>query len=154
LWIEGMDITPETTEQTHHRLMQVMAHARMERLSGEYTFVEFPANAFSVQHADRALALVRDASSWSALIPAMDQTAPEERYLMLSFHFAADIPNSGFVGWLATQFKQRLGTGVFVVCGQNSRDGGIYDYWGIPVAVAAQALALVQSFGARLKEAQ
>ena len=25
-----------------------------------------------------------------------------------------------------------FGTGVFVICGQNSGDGGIFDYWGVP----------------------
>jgi Family of unknown function (DUF6196) len=148
-----MDITPETPDQTHARLMQVMAHARMEKMAGDYTLAEFPLNAFPQALANSALAFVRDANSWSALIPATEQTAAQERYLLLSFHFAADIPNSGFVGWLATQFKQRLGTGVFVVCGQNSNDGGVYDYWGIPVAVAAPALAFVESLGARLHPA-
>jgi Family of unknown function (DUF6196) len=148
-----MDITPETPDQTHARLMQVMAHARMEKMAGDYTFAEYPLNAFPLALAQHALAFVRDANSWSALVRATDQTATQERYLLLSFHFAADIPNSGFVGWLATQFKQRLGAGVFVVCGQNSNDGGVYDYWGIPLAVAAPALALVESLGARLHAA-
>jgi hypothetical protein len=36
------------------------------------------------------------------------------------------------VGWLASHMKQTLGSGVFVVCGQNHRQGGIFDYWGCP----------------------
>jgi hypothetical protein len=31
--------------------------------------------------------------------------------------------------------KKKLGTGVFVVCGQNSNKGGIYDYWGCPLEI-------------------
>jgi len=45
------------------------------------------------------------------------------------------LDNSGFVGWLATHMKRSLGTGVFVVCGQNSARGGIFDYWGCPYAI-------------------
>jgi Family of unknown function (DUF6196) len=145
-----MDITPETPSQTHERLKRVMAHARMVQMPGDYTFAEFAADAFPSELVPQALAFVRDAQSWSALLPASERTPQHDRYMLLSFHFAADIPNSGFVGWLATQFKQYLGTGVFVVCGQNAKDGGIYDYWGIPIKVAQPALALVASLGAQL----
>jgi hypothetical protein len=145
-----MDITPETPQQTHARLIRVMAHARATRFEHDYTFAEYPVDAFPSHELHRALAFVRDKSSWSALLPASESTPPDERYLLISFHFAAGIPNSGFVGWLATQFKQQLGTGVFVVCGQNSRDGGVYDYWGIPRAVTQPALDLLASLGARI----
>ncbi len=143
-----MDVTPETEVQTHTRLQQVMTHARAIQFAGDYTFTEYAANAFPAHELHRALAFVRDEKSWSALLPASTNTPPDERYLLISFHFAADIPNSGFVGWLATQFKQHLGTGVFVVCGQNSNDGGVYDYWGIPRSVAQPALDLLASLGA------
>jgi hypothetical protein len=145
-----MDVTPETPSQTHERLKLVMAHARMAQMPGDYTFAELAADAFPLELVPQALAFVRDAQSWSALLPASEQTPQHERYLLLSFHFAADLPNSGFVGWLASQFKQHLGTGVFVVCGQNSQDGGIYDYWGIPIEVAKPALALVVALGAKV----
>jgi hypothetical protein len=60
----------------------------------------------------------------------------------------AGMDNSGFVGWLATEFKRRLGTGVFVVCGQNRDRGGIYDYWGCPVQVRAQAAQVLDELRA------
>ena len=51
-------------------------------------------------------------------------------------HFDPALDNSGFVGWLASHLKAVLGTGVFVVCGQNGARGGIFDYWGCPIRVA------------------
>jgi hypothetical protein len=47
------------------------------------------------------------------------------------------------VGWLASILKRNLGTGVFVVCGQNSRRGGIFDYWGVPLAMRNEAMSLL-----------
>ena len=60
-----------------------------------------------------------------------------------SFHFRSGLDNSGFVGWLATRLKARLGTGVFVVCGQNSARGGIFDYWGFPTDLRHDAIMLL-----------
>jgi hypothetical protein len=48
------------------------------------------------------------------------------------------------VGWLATHLKQRFGTGVFVTCGQNRRDGGVFDYWGVPLALREDVFAEVE----------
>ena len=65
--------------------------------------------------------------------------AADERFALFSFHFPPGLDNSGFVGWLATHLKRRLGTGVFVICGQNSDRGGIYDYWGCPAQLRVAA---------------
>ena len=143
-----MDVTPETPEQARRRLLRVMAHARADVLPGDYTFAEFPVAEFPAHLASLAggaLALVRDEAVWSALLPASTQTRAEDRYAVVCFHFAAGIPNSGFVGWLASEFKRELGTGVFVVCGHNASDGGVFDYWGIPRSVAGQAIELVRA---------
>ena len=64
---------------------------------------------------------------------------------MFSFHFPDGLDNSGFVGWLAGALKDRLGTGVFVVCGSDAARGGVYDYWGCPVALLQDAVAVVRS---------
>ncbi len=61
--------------------------------------------------------------------------------------------NSGFVGWLACWLKRELGTGVVVVCGQNSRRGGVYDYWGCPAHLCEQATAFSTSPEPLLREA-
>lgn len=58
-----------------------------------------------------------------------------EPFGLFRFHFPPGVDNSGFVGWLATRLKRELGTGVFVVCGQNSKRGGIFDYWGYPATL-------------------
>ncbi|MBA3339895.1 MAG: hypothetical protein H0T54_09185, partial [Geodermatophilaceae bacterium] len=61
-----------------------------------------------------------------------------------SFHFPYGLDNSGFVGWLGSVLKHELGTGVFVVCGQNSRRGGIYDYWGCPAQLRHEAARVIE----------
>ena len=63
--------------------------------------------------------------------------------LLVSFPEGVD--NSGFVGWVATHLKRHLGTGVFVICGQNSRRGGIFDYWGIPLQMRNAAQSLIDA---------
>ena len=153
-----MDVTPETPEQTRKRLLRVMAHARVDVLPGDYTFAEFPLAQFPahlVAHpAIEALALVRDHAVWSALVPAPASAQAEDRYAVVCLHFAPDIPNSGFVGWLASEFKQQLGTGVFVVCGHHAADGGVFDYWGIPGSIAPQAVSLIHAIQARGRGAE
>lgn len=128
-----VSISVETPAQTEARLLQVIRSANVTWFEGEYTFLEFPLAALPSPFPNGALACVRDDTSWSILAPAVDDG---ERFRVFRFHFPPDLDNSGFVGWLAGRFKQGFGTGVFVVCGQNSAAGGIYDYWGVPTAVA------------------
>lgn len=63
-----------------------------------------------------------------------------------------NVDNSGFVGWLATHIKRATGSGVFVVCGQNSCGGGIYDHWGCPEAVADPVLETIHALAGRRPE--
>jgi len=125
-----MYISKETEEQTEKRLLQVISKAEFKEYSGAYAFEEFPINEFRVKAKDTALAYIRDAEVWSQLIPVEDKTTTQEQFKVISFHFPPNLDNSGFVGWLATHLKRRIGTGVFVICGQNSSRGGIFDYWG------------------------
>lgn len=129
-----MYVSRESAEQTAHRLLRVIAQAEFRVYEGAYVFDEFPADDFSRKAKPAALALVRDEKVWSQLVRAED--ADGELFKIFSFHFAVGLDNSGFVGWLASHLKQQVGTGVFVVCGQNSGRGGIFDYWGCPLEVA------------------
>lgn len=129
-----VDISHETTEQTEQRLRRVIAEARLRVYPGKYAFVEFTPDQFPAAVQADALALVRDDKVWSQLVPSHD--TGKEQFGLFRFHFPAGADNSGFVGWLATHLKNRFGTGVFVTCGQNSADGGIFDYWGVPGELA------------------
>ncbi|MFM0504052.1 DUF6196 family protein [Paraburkholderia caffeinilytica] len=131
-----VDISHETVEQTEHRLQRVITEARLRIYPGAYTFVEFPLDQFPGAVRADALALVRDDNVWSQLVPS--HGAQKELFGIFRFHFPAGADNSGFVGWLATHLKNRFGTGVFVTCGQNHADGGIFDYWGVPEALAEE----------------
>ena len=137
-----MYISNETAEQTEHRLLKVIAETELKIFEGHYVFEEFPLKDFQENFRDSALAYVRDKEVWSQLVPSEDET--EELFTLISFHFKPNFDNSGFVGWLATYLKQRLGTGVFVVCGQNSNNGGIFDYWGCPNEVGDEFIKEVR----------
>jgi hypothetical protein len=135
-----MYISNETFEQTESRLQKVIKSANLKIFESFYYFKEIPHTNFVFNH--EALAIVRDDEVWSLLIPETDEHA--EKFKIFSFHFQDGLDNSGFVGWLASKIKQQLGTGVFVVCGQNTNKGGIFDYWGCPVSVAKEVLELVE----------
>lgn len=137
-----MYVSRETPEETAARLRGVLAACEWRVLEGAFDFREWPCDRFPAERAVDALAFVRDEEVWSVLGPA-EANAPEP-LLVFSFHFAAGVDNSGFVGWLAGHLKTSLGTGVLVVCGQNSNRGGIFDYWGVPLEVGAAAVAEVE----------
>lgn len=120
----------------------MIAEAEWTVFDGLYGFSEVPAAQFPVERLATALAFVRDEDVWSVLAPA--DAGTQERFRLFSFHFLAGLDNSGFVGWLASHLKTTVGTGVMVVCGQNSTRGGIFDYWGAPESVAEQVVAEVR----------
>lgn len=138
-----MYISNETPEQTENRLLKVIAKAELVVLDGAYTFEEFPLAGIKDRMNADALAFVRDEEVWSQLVPSIDET--KELFKVVNFHFANGVDNSGFVGWLATELKKKLGTGVFVVCGQNSGRGGIFDYWGCPLAIGESFIQEIRS---------
>jgi Family of unknown function (DUF6196) len=125
-----VNISREKPHEIESRLRRVIQETKLTVYDEPYAFEEFPIGLFN-EHADpRALALVRDDHVWSQLVKARAD-APEP-FVLWRFHFPTGADNSGFVGWLAMHLKKSFGTGVFVVCGQNSKDGGIFDYWGCP----------------------
>jgi hypothetical protein len=127
-----MYISTETQEQTQNRLKKVIETSDFQIHAGEYYFKEVPINEF--QFEENALAIVRDEEVWSLLIPS--DNSETENFKIFSFHFKDRLDNSGFVGWLAGKIKKELGAGVFVICGQNSNRGGIFDYCGCPISIA------------------
>ena len=125
-----VNISRESPDETARRLERVIGDSRLVVFDGPHAFEEFPRALFAERADPEALALVRDEAVWSQLVPCGTDAA--EPFALWRFHFLAGADNSGFVGWLAGHLKARFGTGVFVVCGQNSDDGGIFDYWGCP----------------------
>lgn len=138
-----VSVSVETPEQTERRLRQVIGAAEFVVLDGVWCFEESPADRPPALTAD-TLAVVRDEDSWSRLVPATGSSGAAERFGVFSFHFPKNLDNSGFVGWLASVLKARLGTGVFVVCGSNRHRGGVYDYWGCPADLIDEAVAVVE----------
>jgi hypothetical protein len=141
-----MHVTQESSAQIDHRLRRVATVTSVEVLTGDWWYDEFPPEDFPARVRADAVALVRDRSGWSQLVPVSGADRPKERFRIWCCHFPEGIDNSGFVGWLASKIKVKTGSGIFVVCGHNSRLGGIYDYWGCPVeaadAVLSEVLAL------------
>ena len=137
-----MYVSQESPDQTHARLSRVLAESQLVVYERPYTFVEGSISRFPSELVPEALAFVRDEDVWSALVPS---SSPEqEQFVIFGFHFTHGLDNSGFVGWLASHLKLRLGTGVLVICGQNSERGGIFDYWGAPLSMSNQVIAEVQ----------
>lgn len=139
-----VDVSVETPEETATRLRRVIAAAELVIQDGAWHFVEY---ARPPELTGQELAVVHDDESWSTLVPAEDDTALE-RFGVFTFHFPPGVDNSGFVGWLASQLKLQLGTGVFVICGSNTRRGGIYDHWGCPETQLARVVDVVQQLRA------
>lgn len=142
-----VSVSTESAEETDLRLRRVIAQAELVVHDGVWGFEEFPADQ-PPPLTGETLAVVRDRETWSRLVPLTEQGKDVERFGIFSFHFPHAADNSGFVGWLATHLKSELGTGVFVVCGSNSARGGIYDYWGCPVDLLDQAVAVVNTLRA------
>ena len=138
-----VSISRETPEQIDLRLRQVIQQSRLTVYPNAYAFDEFSLNEFQNRADENALALVRDDTVWSQLIESNDPN--QERFAMWRFHFPDGADNSGFVGWLAMRLKTQFGTGVFVVCGQNSNDGGIFDYWGCPWSLKDEVISEIQN---------
>ncbi|RBQ21432.1 hypothetical protein DP939_01575 [Spongiactinospora rosea] len=142
-----VSVSMETAEQTEARLRRVIAAAGFVVHNGVWCFEESPADRPPALTGD-TLAVVRDNESWSALVPFAQEHDGVERFGVFSFHFPSDLDNSGFVGWLATRLKVQLGTGVFVICGSNRAGGGIYDYWGCPIDLVNDAVAVIKELRA------
>jgi hypothetical protein len=138
-----VQVSHETDDETEKRLLRVIRSARLTVHEGLFAFEEFALSEFASRARPEALALVRDEQVWSQLLPG---GGGGELFRVFSFHFPGVADNSGFVGWLATRLKRQFGTGVFVICGLNSNDGGVFDYWGVPAdlgdAVIAHVVAL------------
>ncbi len=133
-----VDISLETPDQTDARLRRLFPRTMLREFDQPYGFVEFALDDFPSQVSADALAVVRNEHCWSQLVP---MTNGAEQFKIFSFHFPQGEDNSGFVGWLASHLKNKFGTGVFVICGQDSGHGGIYDYWGCPVSLADEISA-------------
>ena len=136
-------ISHETESQIEARLRAVICQSRLDVLSGSWAFEEFPRAEFANKENPDALALVRDETVWSQLVPS--QSTQAEKFCVFCFHFPKGSDNSGFVGWLASHLKRKFGTGVFVTCGQNTEDGGIFDNWGCPIALENQIVSEVRT---------
>ena len=136
-----VSISHETAEDTELRLKLVLALTRLDRLPGVYEFIESPVSR-ALQPDDGALAIVRDELVWSQLVPSRNRSA--EQFDLWSFHFPPGMDNSGFVGWMCTHIKRHFGSGVIVICGYNSSDGGIFDYYGCPAGLGDDVTAFIQ----------
>jgi hypothetical protein len=125
----------ESAAERDARLTRALKEAQFDVLPGVWTYIE--TDELPTAHAADALAMVRDGRQWSALVPASGGEA--ERFSVCCFHFPPGCNNSGFIGWLASMLKARVGAGAIVLCGCNSARGGIFDYWGVGEGVAARA---------------
>src|SRR6266536_4757375 len=99
-------VSHERAVESERRLQAVLCAAEVEHLVGTWCF-----RRFSGDIPAGALATVRDADGWCALTPASGR-GTDERFALTVTTFDSVIENSGFVGWLATTIKRRVGSGV------------------------------------------
>lgn len=131
-----VSVSHERAVESERRLLAVLRAAEVVHLEGSWGFQR------DIDRAPpEAVAAVRDDEGWCSLVPAA--SGPGERFGLTRTTFPAGIDNSGFVGWLATTIKRRLGSGVFVVCGDNPGRGGIFDYLGYPIRIADDVRELI-----------
>lgn len=134
-----MYISNESQEEAEKRLQLVLTSSQFKVFEGAYYFKETSVENFKFE--PNALAMVKDHKVWSYLVPSESNIT--ENFKIFSFHFKDDLDNSGFVGWLGSNIKNKLGSGLFVICGQNSSNGGIFDYWGCPIEIAEDVLKYI-----------
>jgi hypothetical protein len=138
-----VSISHEKPHEIESRLRHIIREAKLAVFDNPFAFEEFSLDAFR-EHANMdALAFVRDDQVWSQLVKSPPDSP--EPFVIWRFHFPPGADNSGFVGWLATHLKTCFGTGVFVLCGQNSNAGGIFDYWGCPWELRESVLSEVRA---------
>jgi hypothetical protein len=140
-----MHVNRETPAETEERLRSLAPALALEVLDGPWWFEELAPGGFPACVRADALALVRDGERWCQLVPVRADERPAEELRIWSVHFPRGADTSGFVGWLATRIKQRTGSGILVICGQNAVRGGVYDYWGCPLEASEAVLAEVRS---------
>jgi hypothetical protein len=131
-----VSISRERPVESEARLRAVLRAAQLVHLPGTWCFERFEGDP-----PPHALAMVKDVDGWCTLVPAA--THADEPFGVTLTTFSPQIDNSGYVGWLATTIKQRLGSGVFVICGDNPHRGGIFDYLGYPVEVTDAVRTLI-----------
>jgi hypothetical protein len=140
-----VSISQESPGETTARLTAVLADADVVALPGSWSY-QVCAPGESIQLDENTLAAVADRDSCSLLRPARAEDL--ERFSVFEVHFPDGVDNSGFVGWLASEFKSRLGTGVAVICGYNPQRGGVYDYWLVPEQLRAEARGVLSALAA------
>jgi hypothetical protein len=131
-----VSISHERSVESERRLLAVVRAADVVHLGGTWGF----RRELRMPPAE-AVAAVRDDDGWCALVPV--DSGAGELFGLTRTTFPEGIDNSGYVGWLATTIKRRLGTGIFVVCGDNPARGGIFDYLGYPIQLADQVRGLI-----------
>jgi hypothetical protein len=133
-----VSISHELEVESEARLRSVLRDTAIDHLPGVWCF-----RRFGGATPEGAVATVRDADGWCALVPAAEEVA--EPFGLTLSTFPPGIDNSGYVGWLSTAVKRGTGSGVFVVCGDNPGRGRIFDYLGYPLEAAEAVRAVIDA---------
>jgi len=129
-------VSHEVRAQTEARLRDVFRQSAVEWLPGLWAFVE----GEEALGRDDSIAEIRDEGRLSALCPALTAA---ERFGVFRVVLPPGADDSGFVGWLASRVKAETGSGLFVICGQHARRGGIFDFYGVPEAAISEVRTLL-----------
>ena len=72
----------------------------------------------------------------------VDQTEKRLKKVIQTTDFRIFDKSSYFKEVPVTNFE--FGSGVFVVCGQNTNKGGIFDYWGCPMEIETKVISFIK----------
>lgn len=127
-------VSRETPEATAKRLASVLARSTVTWFPEPYRFEELPSGSQRGID-DPAVAWLRNGTTCSRLVRT-NPHAVDQPYGLIQIRFPEGVDNSGFVGWFVSHLKRALGIGVFIICGYDQKEGGIYDDTGFPWNVA------------------
>ena len=127
----------ETPSRTEARLREALRSAEIVLMESPYAW-RLVAN-FPSQVSDEAVALARDEDGWSQLVPAPGARSASG-WALIRFRFVAGAAIDGFTDWLAAHLRRRVTPRLMIASGLSQRTGGLYLYWGVPLALREQVM--------------
>jgi hypothetical protein len=101
----------ETNSKLIERLYYVLKQSEFVEFDELYYFKQFEETP---NLENNALSYIRNGNYWTGLIEAEDDRT--ENYKIFCFKVNTTSNNSGFLGWMATEIKKKLGISIIVFC--------------------------------------
>ena len=117
--------------------MSPPTHAQHPDIESPYAWR--PVADFPSQVSGEAVALARDEDGWSQLVPAPGARSASG-WALIRLSFVAGAAIDGLTDWLAAYLRRRVTPRLMIASGLSQRTGGLYLYWGVPLALGEQVM--------------